>query len=503
MIPSVVQDLDKRKQELIRNFVEEDPKGPDATKIALLHRGHDGYITFHSTSPEDGKPYPGCAIRADALEGMFPAIANALIEDAYFSVNAFAVPNKEKGNLRTKASIIFKSRMLRYLCSAHVDIDWHTVQGITEGQVIGQVIDAEGEGKIPSPSVYVQSGRGLWLFWFLVDEHNRSLPPRAVIKNVILWRAIERKILKLFGKSGSDANATKTTQITRVPGSLNTKSGKPVKWLLPGQGKTTAYTYTLRELADWFGVGTADEEYEKASRKIPNNSRGWKALHKGRLEQFEVLRQIRGGFKEGMRNSALFIYANILKKNGFSTPELIDAVEKLASECKPSYLFDEYGRPSDQATMTAIQVAGRRHGFKLRDEYISDNLQITPDEQRLLAEHFGEKAWPCSSRYERRLKPSSEEQDAMRATRDRERQGSIKARRQRLIELFQETPGITIRELSSALRKEGFSGSSVRSVKLELDRLGIKTAATETKIRRARLLELQTSMQYGRRPELK
>jgi hypothetical protein len=490
-------DLAQIERELVQAFTDADPKGPDASKIVALHRGHDAYITFHSAINSDGsrsdQPNFQCAIRADELEGMFPQIANAMMEDAYFSVHAFQAPKHDNGKAISKSLVAYRTSMLQYLCAVHVDIDCYT-RGMKIGQAIGQVFDAQKEGKIPSPSVYASSGRGLWLFWFLKDENDPSKPPRANYGNQLKWASIERKVLTIFNGSGADANALKKTQITRIPGSVNTKSGEPVSWLIAGKNGTTAFTYTLSELASFFGVQESDENYEKASRKIPNNAKGWKALYKWRLKQFEFLRQLRGGFKEGHRANAIFLYANILKGNHFGS-DMIDAVEKMASECDPPYSINE-------ATKTAVSVSTLRRARSFKNTTIGDSLQITHEEHQTLVDHFGEKAWPYAGwgGHETAI-PSPDKIAKTEAKQERDRHNQ--ERDSRLIALCLEHPDASLRDLSRVLRAEGFEGSSLRSISKHLARLGLTTKATEDRNKKAKLLALQTSMLTDRKPRLK
>lgn len=473
------------KQELVSFFDNADPKGPDAAPISALHRGHDGYITFHSKLNDDGTPSNKarmtCAIRADALEGMFPQFANALAEDAYFSVNAFAVPNADRDKALVYSPSVYSSTMTRYLCAAHVDIDCYA-RGIPIEDAVSQVVRAQVKGDIPAPSVYAYSGRGLWLFWFLRDEDNPLRPPRSFPRNAITWTAIQRKVLSIFGGVGSDANAsTSVTQITRIPGSENSKSGEAVKWLIAGKGNS-AYTYTLKELAERLGVTQADKNYAVAAKKIPNNAKGHVAVNKNRMEQFELLRQIRGGFKEGHRNSAILIYSHILRSNKVPPDDLIEAVEVLARECDPSY-------PSDDAVKTAVVALNRDHAYWFRNQTISDRLDVTPDEHGRLSEHF-ETAWPPASRFG--LRKDDPERVAQLAA--MERQQHRAARRKRLVQLFSEDPNATYRQLGSALRQEGFSGSAPRSVMLDLERLGLKTRVVRERETAHHLRQLQDSM---------
>ena len=55
--------------------------------IKVLHRGHDGYIAF-ALKPDGKRFQPSFAIRASALETMFPGYVDMLLCDSHVSINA-------------------------------------------------------------------------------------------------------------------------------------------------------------------------------------------------------------------------------------------------------------------------------------------------------------------------------------------------------------------------------------------------------------------------------
>ena len=459
------------ERSLLDHFDGMEPKGPDCGPIAALHRGTDGYITFHSALDPNGQPggemRETIAIRADALENMFPTFRNMMTDDSFMSVHSFAAPKRiPKGQevITSSRATLTRSKLLRYLTSVHVDLDCYKI-GITVGQAMGQVIDAANKGVVPAPSAYVESGRGLWVFWFLRDENKPHMPPRAYGANPITWKAIERALLEKFGAAGSDGRAITKTQITRVPGSVNSKSEKAVKWYVHGEG-AEAVTYTLRDLGERLNIPFNEKGYAAAQRKLPQNARGHQALYKSRHAQFEFLRQIRGGgFHEGTRHSALMVYAKLLKGMKVPDDELLSRLEELAHYCIPPF-------PEEEAVRVGVSMLGRTHLMKLKNETIADYLEITLEEHKALQAAHGDKALPPSAKYRTQLETDEPAENPAKLA----KQERIKARRRALFAAYERKPSVTVRELSATLKRAGFDASH-RTVLLDLQALGLDTKA--------------------------
>ena len=125
--------------------------------------------------------------------------------------------------------------------------------GIDVGTAIGAVIAAQDEGTIPPASLITRSGRGVWLFWFLKHDSGEGLV-RAGREKVELWCAIQGAIGQQFAAVGSDADARDVARITRVAGSVNTKSMKAGRLLGSTNLRWEVPTYGLNELAHLFNV---------------------------------------------------------------------------------------------------------------------------------------------------------------------------------------------------------------------------------------------------------
>ena len=72
--------------------------GPRLHPIKVLHRHDDGFIAF--ALKEDDKGFrPSFAIKASALESMFPEYVDRLTKNAYVSINAAYRPSADMSRL--------------------------------------------------------------------------------------------------------------------------------------------------------------------------------------------------------------------------------------------------------------------------------------------------------------------------------------------------------------------------------------------------------------------
>jgi hypothetical protein len=456
------------------NFVE--PNAPDMKPILLLHRRHDGYVSFHRKDDE-GNHEDLFSVPARTLDGIFPQLSPLLEKDSFFSVNGFYQGGygdarhspgdlhvDEKGRRVPLPRAYRKSRGIRWLTCCFADLDYHNL-GIDFPSAFANVIRAQDAGTIPPASLVTRSGRGMWLFWFLVGDDGKQ-PVRAWDEKVRLWCNLQRVLGERLADIGSDAAARDVSRITRIAGSVNSKSETRVAYWVQANQLGNKYNYELDSLVDFLGVELPkrNPRIEKARNYLSERGR---AGQRGRWlkarKQFEQLWESRRTFSVGTRNNAVFVYASILRslQGDAKIPEstVREEIERLVDS------FSQDGPPFTRDDMeSALRGSpgfGRKGRFGgTRNQYISDMLKITPDEANFL------ETWTAASTFLPTSPDSLEEQDL---TRDEKA-----SRRQRLLKEWIETIGFvpTGDEMISFLEERGLP--AVRNTVLrDLKSLGI------------------------------
>lgn len=422
-----------------------EPYGPEFAPIAAIHRHADGVITFHRKQGDDFQNLFG--IRSNDLQGMFPEFREQLERDAHFSLNAFWSPEKGRKHY-LPAARIRKSENLRYLCASYVDLDCYK-QGIDFGAVFGTIITYQDQGLIPPASIIVRSGRGMWLLWLLHDSKDPMKPQRAWPEKQVLYYQLQRAICDRLAHIGSDAAARDAVRLARVPGSIHTGTVQRVKyWIQAGEGGR-GYSYTLDQLADLFAVerrklpAKVKKALTECEKPKTQRRKGWEALNLRRLREFELLRSMRAGFREGHRNHAALLYAWLLGRNGLSREDVATQVSIMGADCKPPL--------SPSQCRDAVRTGLSRKISRITEQTIADWLDITPEESGALEK------FPAASRFVPGRQPQKTVAD-WKAPRDGKKQMRQVLIREIIAQLGRVPP---VRDMAILIAEKGITVSSV------------------------------------------
>lgn len=104
------------------------------------------------------------------------------------------------------------TRLLRSLRALYVDLDREVW--------LEFVFEALCEAGLPEPSVVVESGRGMHLYWLMEPTPPRALP---------IWQEMQDKLFEALRPLGADPRAKDCTRLLRMVGTENGKWGKEVK----------------------------------------------------------------------------------------------------------------------------------------------------------------------------------------------------------------------------------------------------------------------------------
>lgn len=329
---------------------------PDAFPIQQIHRAHDGLLTFHNIKGDEFRNL--CAISPEIITSYFPEFVEDITEDGYFSINGFYRNPKAARYIKGGARVR-RAENVRWLNACWVDCDCYRV-GLTWAVAVGAVQQLQDAGELPPASFLIRSGRGLWLMWLIKGEDDPTLGQRAHGSKVRLWSRVQHELAGKLTDLGADVGAVDSARITRVPGSINTKSGTRVEFLLQGGAGGRGISYTIDELAGLVGLAPGSvveplpimprsgrlaalpleggEAPRRRRSRDPNapmspiqlrGLKGWQALATYRLDDLSRLRELRGGaFGEGVRHNALLIYAALLWRAGYRDEELRRHIEE-------------------------------------------------------------------------------------------------------------------------------------------------------------------------------
>jgi hypothetical protein len=338
--------------------------------ILKVHRATDSYVTFHKI--RDGVMVNDCSLKVEALANYFPEFRDELDRDGYYSLNAFYKPGSGTG-MAGLPRAFRRASAARYLNCNFVDIDCHDGP-FRFWDVVGRASLAFGD-EIPSPSIFVNSGRGVWLLWLLIDEPGSNLPPSAHVPRQLLWGAIQQELGRRLAHIGADPGARDVARISRVPGSLNSHVEQRVKYLFSASVDGRGLSYTMETLAERLKIDLPRMRACNTRPSLPSPwaISGYRALAQHRFDAFRQLRDLRGGFRKGVRNQAAFIFANILRASQIEPSTIEKEVRKLAAECRPPLSSEE-----------VAAILKQKRVWKWRDHTIAERLKVTEEEAALI-----------------------------------------------------------------------------------------------------------------------
>lgn len=455
-------------QQVLPVFSE--PHAPDFSPIVQLHRGHDGFVSFGRKIGQEREWEHLFSIKAGELESYFPQLLPTFDTDSYYSINGMYRADRGISPHARKLGLDLPrarcdGQTVRWITSCFADIDCHKL-GIDLGTALGTVVNAQDSGAIPPASMLCRSGRGLWVFWFLRSDDDSSGPVRAWEEKIRLWANIQCEVTRMFAAIGADAGSRDVARVTRIPGSINPKSGHRVAYWIQAAADGKPFVYTLPSLATAFNVKiptrhaavtALDDKLKKDRAKGHKGQRGrWIKARRN----FEVLWELRGAFAEGTRNNAAFLYASILKS------------QKLDEDvvwCECTRLFNTgMARGKNLFTMVDLKAAikkAKRFPFAgVRNQTIADKLDVTPEEAAVLDN------WPPASRFQTGL-VEGEADKLSRGEKKQRRRGLLQSKVAELKADGQVVP--PLRDLAAWLTDQGLPTVAC-TVTEDLKALGIK-----------------------------
>ena len=311
--------------------------------------------------------------------------------DSFLSQASFFRPNRRAVNLW-------------HLPLCFTDLDYHkTERGPVPPDyltfVVRQFLADEG---LPPASIYVSSGRGLYIKWFL-----RPALPQAALPR---WNAVQKEIVDRLARFGADPLAKDCSRVLRLVQTVNTKVADPerrrvqVVHLEERGGEPLHYDFdqfadevlpfTRQQIRELRAARMSARE-ERAAAKEANGSREAaairftaKTLRAGRMADLRRLIARRGGIAKGMREQMLFVLVNEGMGSGIIHPKHAHLEARaLAHEVNPNF---REGSEWSQGDLSAVIARGKEQyatGFETRmglhrfkTETLIDWFAIQPNE---------------------------------------------------------------------------------------------------------------------------
>jgi hypothetical protein len=215
--------------------------------------------------------------------------------------------------------------LLRSLRACYIDLD-----GFRDWPAVLDEISSQG---LPEPSLIVESGRGLHLYWTLEPVPAKALP---------VWQAIQDTLLTKLALFGADAAARDCTRVLRIVGSVNSKNEAPVlgwvisprRWTLHELADAVLGPRKTRKPADVMGLEGVRVKRQASVHQRTGPYRLWHSRYQDlcKLADFHAFMR---GIGEGNRDTMLFLMANAL--SWFTAADTLqDGIMRVAKTYTPS-----------------------------------------------------------------------------------------------------------------------------------------------------------------------
>lgn len=372
-----------------------------------------------------------------------------IVETLENEVDVFITPNTMYKKQRRVANI----RQFRALFQ---DLDIHKL-GYSKEETVCMIYILVYENKIPMPSMIVDSGRGIHLYWKIKNA------PYGALNT---WQELQDYLYYQLKHLQADRNATDGARVLRLPNTLNSKENALCK-VIEVHDDIEYSMYDLREQYLNYSISKQLQFQEaktvkKKTKVINNKFFNSYSLHMTRVEDIETLCKLRGYNMKGYRNMIIHCYAywkgiyvrdidelenEVIELNNALIEPMKDTEIKAILRCIPKAIdkFIEYEQGIRNCERKRVSKGMRdKGGYWYKNETLIERLDITPEEQTHMKTIIG-----LEEKYDRNNE---------RRRKARRNENGLTKKQQELKEL---------RENILELKKEKFKNKDI-SIKLEI-----------------------------------
>ena len=289
-------------------------------------------------------------------------------KDIYYTPNTFNSPIKRE------------REHLWQLHRFYIDIDHKTgTEPIDPFEVVGAVEQLVEEKKIPQPTEYINSGRGIHIYWDINNCHIMLLDLWEKIENHLFntIKELERSIKNIT----VDSRVKDPTRLLRLPNTINSKSNSKCYSMLKNEGNI----YNIFDLKKAYIK--VNKQYKKNKSKIAYlPTKNLYTLNMSRIEDFKQIVSLRKGEVKGYRNTLIMLYSYHYRLvNEITVEELIKVTKEFNKSFKEPYKAKELVAVcrSVNRTVKHFQEDSTK-GYKFTNKYIINALDLEEHEQRKL-----------------------------------------------------------------------------------------------------------------------
>ena len=286
-------------------------------------------------------------------------------KDIYYTPNTFNSPIK---------------REREYLWQLHrfyIDIDHKAgTEPIDPFEVVGAVEQLVEEKKIPQPTEYINSGRGIHIYWDINNCHIMLLDLWEKIENHLFntIKELERSIKNI----SVDSRVKDPTRLLRLPNTINSKSNSKCYSMLKNEGNI----YNIFDLKKAYIK--VNKQYKKNKSKITYlPTKNLYTLNMSRIEDFKHIVSLRNGDIKGYRNTLIMLYSYHYRLvNEVTVEELIKVTKEFNKSFKEPYKAKELISVCRSVNRTVKHFQeDNNKGYKFTNKYIINALDLEEQEQ--------------------------------------------------------------------------------------------------------------------------
>ncbi|MDK0755011.1 DNA-binding response regulator [Clostridium perfringens] len=408
---------------------------------------------------------------ANGLNVVLEEVENDL--DTFITPNTMYIPKRRVNNIRQFRAL-------------YIDID------NSEGDTLYKaykVLELAEKGKIPKPSMIVDSGRGIHLYWRIKNAPYGALHT---------WQELEDFLYVSLKYLGADVKATDAARVLRLPGTTNSRNNTKCR-VIYTDDKLEYSMYDLRE--KYLKTTKKQLEMLRAKKKpkkkvIVNTFFNSYSLHMARAEDIETLCELRNYDVKGYRNMIIHCYAywrglivrdleQLAKEvydlnNAFKVPLSQSHIEAVL-RCVPNAIdkFMDYEVAIKNELMEKPKKNDRnKKGYWYKNSTLIDRLDITENEQQYLRTIIS-----TDEKYKRRRVSDNEYQKAKQKAKYRDENGltktEVKRRDQFILIARMELEGMSLKSIAKELRID-LSNMSKR-MKKKFDKINYSEIKEEVK----------------------